>query len=276
MSKSGSLACLANAGYNLRVADFDGHFADMAPFFTPEARARVEIVSLEDKLRDDARHIGPSGTPTAFGRFLKLWNNWEYETPEGKVSLGPVRSWTRRDILVVDSMTAMGRANMRRTLALNNRTIDNRREADWGAAQHDEQEVMQILTGDDIPCHVVVTAHLKLIAPKDVEKTDDDLTKNIKEQVAEIVKARLFPSALGRANPPDIAQHFSTVLHFDAEFVNGKEKRIIRTVPSPEVPCVKVPVGGLPRTLPIDTGMLTIFDALVGPLPKEVAPAVAA
>lgn len=263
--KTGALAALANAGYNLRIADFDGNLASLIEHLTPEALHRVEVVSLEDKLKYGERTIEPSGMPTAFARFLKLWNNWEYETPQGeKISLGPVRSWSLNDILVIDSLTEMGEAIMRRTLALNNRTILNRRQADWGTAMADQDAVMAIVTASDIPCHVIVTSHLKIIAPREPDKDKDSETvQAIKEQVADLVPARLYPTALGHQLPQSIARHFSTVLLFDTEFVNGKPKRVIRTQPKPEVD-VKMPAASLPPTLPLETGMLTIFEALVG------------
>lgn len=275
--KTGALAALANAGYNLRIADFDGNLASLREHLTDEALHRVEVVSLEDELKYGERTIEPKGVPQSFARFLKLWNNWAYETPQGeKIDLGPVRSWGLNDVLVIDSLTEMGEAIMRRTLAMNNRTILNRRQNDWGTAMADQDAVMQIVTGSDIPCHVIVTSHLKIVAPKEPDKDkDSDTVQAIKEQVAELVPARLYPTALGHQLPQSIARHFSTVLLFETEFVNGKPKRVIRTQPKPEVD-VKMPAAKLPPTLPLETGMLTVFEALVGPPPFAVAAAKAA
>ncbi|MDE2107255.1 MAG: hypothetical protein KGL39_59205, partial [Patescibacteria group bacterium] len=211
-AKTGSLASLANAGYNLRIADFDGNTDSLIPHLTPEALHRVEVVGLEDKLKDNGQFIEAQGAPTAFTRFMKLWNNWEYETPEGKVSLGPVRSWTAKDILVVDSLTALGAAIMNRTLYVNNRTKMNRRDTDWGTAMGDQEDILKVITADDIPCHVIVTAHLNIIAPRDERKGDTDLTKQIKEEMAELIHPRYYPSALGWKLPQTIEQHFPVVL----------------------------------------------------------------
>lgn len=270
-AKTGSLAALANAGYNLRIADFDGNTDSLIPHLTPDALQRVEVVSLEDKLKDNGQFIETSGTPTAFTRFLKLWNNWEYETPEGKVSLGPVRSWGPNDILVLDSLTSLGDAAMRRTMFVNNRTIMNRRDSDWGTAMADQENVIKVMTAEDIPCHVIVTAHLRIIQPRDERKGDSDLTKQIKEEMAELIKPRYYPSALGWQLPQNFEQHFPIVLLFETKFIGNQPKRVITTRPRPEVD-VKMPNPKVPAELPVETGMLTIFKALTtGELPEAKA-----
>lgn len=269
--KTGSLAALANAGYNLRIADFDGNYDSLIAFCSPEAMERVEIVSLEDKLKPGER-VMETVTPNAYSRFNKLIANWSYEVDGVKIDHGPVRSWGPNDILVVDSLTALGDAAMRRVLAMNNHTTLNRQESDWGTAQAEQDAAMQLITGQDIPCHVIVTAHLQLIAPKEPtakELKEGSINVDIKEQIAELVPAKLFPNALGRKLSPLIGQHFPYLVLFEEETVNGQAKRVIRTQPTPAVN-VKVPIKGIAPKLPVSSGLLTIFQSLRGESTQSV------
>ena len=125
----------------------------------------------------------------------------------------------------------------------------------------DQEAFCERLTSKRNRHHVIVTAHLKMVGPKDIEHSDDALTKELKEKTAEIVKTRLFPSALGVALPPFIGGHFPTLVHCDTEFKHGKVRRVIRTEPQPELD-LKVPAPDIPATLPLEDGLLTIFTAL--------------
>lgn len=266
--KTGALAALVNAGFNVRVLDFDGNFDPLLEFATPEGLERLEIVTLEDKLRFAGTAVEPSGMPDAYARAMKLLDNWKYSTAEGEeVDLGPVRDWGQRDVLVVDSLSGMGRAAFRRILKINNRNSTNTRDKDWGSAMADQEAFVERITSNDFACHIYMTAHLKIIGPKPPRLDKDDNLADVKvkyaEALADLVPTRLFPSALGQTLPQNIAEHFPTVLRFESKNVNGKAKRVIRTQPTPEFD-VKVPTASLPPELPVDDGLLTIFKALTG------------
>lgn len=279
--KTGALACLANAGFNIRILDFDNNLDPLIAFCTPEGLARIDVVTLEDRLKDGERVIEPSGVPASFGRALKMIREWKHTLPDGtEVNLGPVKSWGLNDVLVVDSLTQVGEAAMRRTLSVNNRTSETRELKHFGTAAGDQDAMMQIVTAGDIPCHVIVLAHLTIIGPKvdAAGKNDTELTiaaKEAKAAVAELIQPKYFPNAVGYKLPQNIAGHFPTVLLAETEVVNGKVKRVLRTQPKPEITCIGVPAKDLPVTLPQDTGLLTVFKAITGH-PFTTAPAAAA
>ena len=265
-AKTGSLACLANAGYSLRVIDLDGNHDPLLEYIEPENYKNVHLVVLKDRMRfmpgDKATPGGlvPAGAPKAFETALRLFDRFKYKTLDGEeIDLGPVSTWGTNDVLVVDSLTAMGEAAMARTLFLQGRTGMTKREKDWGLAQADQDNYCDLLS--TAPCHVIVTAHLKLIGPKDIRSDDSSEVKEQKEKAQQIVPFRLYPSALGRALPPTIARHFAFLLRYEAVTRGRQTKRVI-SAEATEASDAKLPLAGIPDRLDIADGLLRIFDAV--------------
>lgn len=270
-AKTGCLAPLANAGYNLRILDYDNNLDPLFEYVKPENYGNVEVVTLEDKMRMGPDGPEPMGKPTAYDKGLRLLEQWKYQKADGsEVDLGLVSSWGEKDVLVLDSATGMGRAAFRRVLHLNGRTMKNRRRQDWGSAMADQEAFIEKLTAANVKCHVVVIAHLKPIGPKiggDNVDEDDEVAAAIKEQqmrVAELVPTKLFPAFIGQALPPTVAEHFPILLRADTKFTNGKKRRVLITEPQPEMD-LKISLAGLPNELPVEDGLLKIFNRLVTP-----------
>ena len=262
--KTGSLACLANAGFKLRILDFDGNLDPLFKFVEPDKRGNVDIVTCEDKLRSGPKFIEVAGLPTAFTDALNMLTQWKYTNADGEVvDLGRSKDWGRDTVVVVDSLTGMGRAAKRRAMAMQNRTPINFRRNDWGLAMSDQEAFLEILTSSRLHHHVIVTAHLKMIGPKEEEAHDTDLAKELKQRDADIVPTRLFPSALGRALPPNIGEHFPTLLLVESVVKGGKARRKIVSVPRPELD-LKVPAIELPSPLDVEDGLVQVFEALTG------------
>lgn len=267
--KTGALACLANAGFKLRILDYDGNLEPLLQYTRPECLHNIDIISLEDELRGGLKTMETVGLPTAFADGLKAMDRWRYKDPvTGEdVDLGKSKEWGPDHVVVLDSLTAMGKASMRRVEAMTNKTPLNRTDGTWGTAMAEQDAFIEKLTSSRNRFHVIVTAHLKMIGPKDLRQGDSDLTKEIKERQAELVPTRLFPSALGRALPPEIGGHFPTLLLVECEHKGSKTRRVIRTLPRPELD-VKVPAPNLPSELDIEDGLLRIFDKLTGGVAK--------
>ena len=261
--KTGALACLVNIGYKLRVLDFDGNLEPLYAYTKPEMLKNIDVLSFEDKLRGGQKSIEVAGIPTAFSNALRAMDHWKYTDPdtEKEVDLGYSKDWGSDTILLLDSLTTMGVAAKRRTMSMMNKTPLNATRNVWGAAMEDQNAFCEKLTSRKNRFHVIVTAHLKKIGPKDIEAKDDPLTKELKERVAEVVPTRLFPAALGQALSPEIGGHFPTLVLCETEFRGSKVRRVIRTVPRPEMD-LKVPAVNLPDTLPLEDGLLQIFTAL--------------
>ncbi len=260
--KTGACAALANAGFKLRVLDFDGNLEPLILFTDNDKLKNIDILSFEDKLRSGQKFVEVAGLPTAFGNAFKALDRWKYTDEDGEnIDLGQSKEWGSDTVIILDSLTAMGIAAKRRAMAMLNKTPLNTTQQCWGLAMQDQEGLIERLTSPLNRHHVIVTAHLKMIGPKDITPSDDPLTKELKEKAAEVVSTRLFPSALGVALPPQIGGHFPTLLLCETEFKAGKARRVIRTVPRPELD-LKVPAPNVPATLPLEDGLLTIFKAL--------------
>ena len=261
--KTGSLTSLPPAGYELRIINMKGNPDPLFAFLDKKYWPMVDIVNVEDKLKAGAKRIATPGAPTAFNTALSLMDHWTYTDPEtGEVvDEGKPDDWGPKKILVLDTMTALGRACMRRQCFMTNRVEKGPRPRDWLSAQGDQDACMEILTSQAKACPVIVIAHLKLIGPKETETDDDAATKEVKAKAVEVVPFRLFPSALGRALPPTIAEHFGTCLLAELDTDRKPYKRVLRTISTDNLD-LKTPVAKAPVTLPLESGLATIFEAL--------------
>lgn len=266
-AKTGMLASLANMGYKIRMIDFDGNSQSLLTYTDKDKLANIDIVYLEDRMRNGERFIETTGIPTAFRAGLDLMDEWKYTEPDGtKVSLGKSRDWGCDTVLVLDSITTMGLASMRRQMSLSNKTPLNNTDSVWGLAMGQQEAFIEKLTSESNNFHVVVLSHLKMVGPNGVRSGDDDMTKQLKERVADLVPTRLFPSALGKALPPVIGGHFPILIEAANEFdTRGVAKRIIRVVPRPELD-LKLPSKVSFDKADIKDGLARIFAELAPPL----------
>lgn len=263
-AKTGALSALVNAGLKLRIAAFD-KMGNMQPLFTysdPSKLKNVDIVALGDKLKGGKKFIEVDGAPTAFATGVKLLNRWKYTNPDGtETDLGASADWGLDTVFVLDSLTSMGDAAMRRARFINNRTIMDTTDRVYGLAMAEQDAFLEALVSSENRFHVIVLSHLKIIGPRDVRKGDDDLTERIKRDMADIVPTRLFPSALGWQLPQQVGRHFPTILEAETK-VRGKEvRRVLKTVTTHDLD-LKIPAKSIPAEMPVDTGLVTVFDAV--------------
>lgn len=260
--KTGALACLLNAGYKLRVLDFDGNLEPLLLHADKEKLDNLDVLHFEDPTRLLGNGVVEVvGVPTAFANAFKAMDRWKYKEGDKEVDLGASNDWGPDTIVVLDSLTAMGEAAKVRSMKMNNKTPLNTTDRVWGLAMAEQEEFIKMLTRTSNRFHVIVLAHLKMIGPKDIRAGDTDLTKQIKEGVGSLIETRLYPSALGWQLPQTIGQHFPTLLEVTATVTAGKVKRLIRTKPRAELD-VKLPANLDGRDLDIGDGMLQIFKAL--------------
>lgn len=211
--KTGALASLAHAGYNLRILDLDNGLdvlknvlMDPKSPYDKEAYKRVNYVTLTEKALKISARGGmeiPTGGATVWNRISQTLNNFD--------NLGPISKWTERDVLVIDSMTLAGIAafNFAKTTNLptpGQRSVDTRMT--YFHAQTYLEYLMQCLYADDVKCNVIVTSHITFIG-------DDN----------EILHG--YPTTIGRALSGKIGRYFNSVLLMKTE---GRQHRMY-TVP---------------------------------------------
>ncbi len=268
--KTGAIASLANAGYKLRIMDFDGNPESLLAYTRPELLQNIDIVSLEDELADAQGFTTTKGLPTAFARGRRLLDRWKYEDADGVkdektgksyVDLGSTYEWGPDTILVLDGLTGLSSAAMRRAQAAANVTPLSMTQGVWGAAMQDEEGFIETLTAKKRAHHVICISHLKLIGPKAVERKDDDTAKAIKEQLVELVPTRWYPTALGQGLAKTIAGHFPVTINIGIESKANKAVRRFNVQPREDMD-LKVPAATLPTELSIENGLIAIFKAL--------------
>lgn len=266
-AKTGGLASLVDAGYKLRVLDYDGNFFPVLQYVKDKSKlANVDVVTLKDKLRNGQKFLETAGIPEAFARGLALMDEWKYTDEDGtEVNLGRSKDWGCDTIIVVDSGTAMGVAAFRRQMSLMNKTPTNTTQQLWGIAMQQQDMFMERAVDPTKKHHVIVLNHLKMIGPKDIAASDDETTKELKKRVADLVETRLFPNALGQGLPPEIGRHFPILIEASSTFKANQAKRVYKTVPRPELD-LKLPVRLNKGEYPIETGLADIFAELAPPL----------
>jgi hypothetical protein len=245
--KTGSLAALANAGYELFIQDYDNGVDPLYKYVKPEARSRVHFVTLADQISVSGITVQVSRADS-FTRGMNLLSNWT----EDKQSFGAVSTWDKRRVLVIDSLTMMANAAVRLVLAqmgnMNFKPTPEKGERHpmsvIGEAQNKLEALFGLLFSPAIKCNVVLISHIKAVGEGENE--------------------RFFPSSVGKALPPILPRYFNWMVEYKQE----KGQRIISTIPGRLT--TKAPAD-LPPILQISDGLLRIFDAVNGPFDKILA-----
>lgn len=238
--KTGSLASLAEAGYTLRILDFDNGLSPLRQYTSPDARKRIIVEQCFDNVKGsrsgDIRLIGGD---RAFRRMLEVLDDWQPESLDDS------------NVIVIDSLTFMAKAAMRRVLALNNKFGQNPSQPNWGDAQRLVENVLTQLYNASVRCNVIITAHIKYIG------TEDDAT------------LRGYPESLGKSLSPTIPRFFDVLVLARTVGTGVNRRRALHTK-STNLIELKVPAKEIADELPLETGLATLFKALRNrPHPNE-------
>lgn len=208
--KTGALASLADAGYNLRIIDLDNGIdvlknmlLDPKTPYKKDAHKRVKVKTLTEAVTSLSATPGVPKQATVWNKLINTLNHWK----DGVEDLGPVETWTSKDILVIDSLTFAGYAAMNFSAVMNsgNRNQDGRMV--YFHAQNYIEHLIQKLYGDDINCHVIITGHIQFMG--------DDMT---------IMHG--YPATVGRALSPKIGRYFNSILMVKSD---GQSRKIYTT-----------------------------------------------
>ena len=257
--KTGSLASIINNPQatgieRTHIWDFDNGLDVLAAFLKPEAMERVYYKTLTDKLSPGSKGPVRVGVPKAFSTAMQAFQKWKEEGED----LGGVFDWGPEVLVVVDSLTFLGEAAMRYTLALNERPVDEREHpGDWGDAMKRQEGVLALLYTEQVKCHVIVTSHIYHPTRKETKINP----KTGKEQLVEVEAEKGMPSALGNKLPPKIGRYFNTTLR--AVSVGGNRRRI-RTVSDGEVDLKNPLPTAIPHDFPLESGMGDFFKIVRG------------
>ncbi len=254
--KTGALASLASAGYNLRILDMDNGLDVLANVlndpkspYSKDAGARVCFRTLTEKMKNVAGKVLPASA-TAWPQAISMLTDWK-DPPgtEGAVALGPVSSWGPNDILVIDSLSMLSTAAMNFCLSLNARLGQRPHQSDWGEAQGLVEGLLQMLYSDSIKCHVIILCHIKYIGEEGGPQTG-------------------YPNTLGQARPPKVGTYFNNALMAQTRGTGASQKRLILTNTTGIVELKNSAPLRVAREYPLETGLADYFKALLGKEPK--------
>jgi hypothetical protein len=235
--KTGSLCSLVAAGYKLRVLDMDNGLDALIAFVKrecPDKLDNINFITLRDKMKaDPIRGAVVSGTPKAYTDAIKYLTKWDDDTIPSE--------WGADTIFVLDSLTLFGRAAFRWAQGMNPNSKDPRQW--YGASQESILTVLDLLTSSEFHANVIVITHV------DLQELSDGTTKG-------------YASAIGKALGPKIPAVFNTVILAESKGTGENVRRTITTMPTATVDLKNPKSVEIPKSLPLETGMATIFKTL--------------
>lgn len=262
--KTGSLAVLANAGWKLRVLDFDGNWEILKHHVKPDADC--DLISFEDPIRMGARTMGADGVPTAFLDADRILDRWRYKNGDEWIDFGASKNWGEDTIICLDGLTGLTQACWYRALSLTNTAAgagDMRRVYDFAA--NEELAFIRRLCAASSRHHFICLSHLKMIGPPEIGRNDEETVKEAKRFQGEAIPTRLYPTAVGTKLAQAIAGEFPTHIRAITDDVNGKVRRSLAYLPDVtvdlKIPASQEAIAALGK-LEAASGMLRILAAL--------------
>lgn len=242
--KTGSLASLVKAGYRLRILDFDNGVGPLISFVQhtcPAQLDNVDVIQCRDKFKaDPIKGAAVSGTPKAYTEAIKYLTKWDDGTVPAE--------WGADTILVLDSLTKFGDAAFRWAQGMDPSCKDPRQW--YNTAQQSLGTVLDMLTSPEFNAHLLVLTHVHLV------DMPDGTTKG-------------YASSLGKALGPKIPSVFNNMILAESKGTGENVKRTITTMPTQLLDLKNEKPFDIPKSLPLETGMATIFRTLRGPGPLE-------
>lgn len=243
--KTGSLASLAGAGYNLRILDLDNGLDVLANLlkdtnskYGKEALGRVSYETLTDPMRNVNGKLIPRSA-TVWQRAAKLLDNWKTETTD----FGPISTWGSQDVLVIDSLSLLSTAALNFVLSMNARLGQQPHQSDWYGGQQLIESLLQMLYDEGVKCNVIITAHVAYIGE------DNGPVKG-------------YPNTLGKALSPKVGRYFNSTLMARTSGSGANQKREILTTTSNIVELKNTAPTKVKDRYPLDTGLADYFADL--------------
>jgi hypothetical protein len=247
VGKTASLVSLVNAGYKLRILDFDNlldYFYQLVKERCPDKLANVDYRTLRDPIRAGSAGAVIAGKPAAWINAIKMLDSWKYDD----IDLGVPASWDSDTILVIDSLSRLCDAAYdfhESAIPKSAQTGGYDGRAVYGNAQDDVEKVLGMLTARSFNTNVIVICHGLYMDMPDGSK-------------------RIFPQGVGQKLSPKIPQYFPNYVRYK---MDGQGKRTIQLESDNMIALASA--RKLPATLPSDTGLADFFAAFREPPAKR-------
>lgn len=253
--KTGALASLARAGYQLRILDCDNGLDVLANLLSsdPQALARVQYETINEKMKavgGKAIVVEANG----FAKAMNLLSKWSDGSDPS--------TWGPDTILVIDSLTFLCRYAMNRVLYMNKRLNDHPWMNDWGQAQKLIEDMLGLLYSDAFQCNVLVNCHITYVG-REVESLNEK-----GEVVTREEDVKGYPMSLGRALSPKIGSFFNHALMARSQGSGAGTKRYLYTNTQGVVELKTAAPGKVKASYPIETGLADYFRDVRGSNPK--------
>lgn len=252
--KTGSLASLVYAGYNLRVIDFDKGLKVLQNIIKEKDPSLLKKVDVES-FSDDYKNIGGRMVCTkakAWAAATSKLSKWE--------PYGPLETWGPKDILVIDSITFAGRAAVNYILSLNSRLGQSPYQSDYLEAQRMVESLCNLLHDDSVKTNIICITHIRELSKTETKTNQQGNAVRIPISGTE----QFYPeTGTGQALSPTIGRYFNSILHCELSY----GKRRIRTQPSPVKGSLALKSAGgsaIPADFPLETGLADYFKLVQG------------
>lgn len=257
--KTGALASLANDGWRLVVANFDGNVEPLAWYVKEDAKERLHLQVLQDGVKATAAGFR-AGATVAAAQLPALLNNWP--------GLGPADSWGPETVLAIDPLSHLSDRMLGKAASMNGRQKPE--PQDYGSMANDLEFLLLYLK--TLKCHVVCITHLRVLGePMDLrsrkEREENPKVTAPEDSWKNTLGWKRFPSVAGRQMPPEIASHFAVVLHAKSIGAGRGAQRVLSMVPDVDVD-VKAPVHLFGGKVSLDIaagGMAEFLSKVAGP-----------
>lgn len=235
--KTGALAALCAAGFNVRAIDLESGIETLVNLlndpkakYPKEAISRLRWRTLTERMRVLNGNLVPMSAtvyPAMINMFEKWTGDFRYdpaaceaawkgearEPTEQELrgyfkcsdSLGSIYSWSSKDVLAIDTLTGAGDAAVNHHLMMQGKlgaprsSMEGMRDA--GTAQSLIEKLLQFMRDDNLKCNVVVNTHLNWAK-------EDGSTPEVGYDGPKYG----FPSAIGKALNQKIGRNFNHML----------------------------------------------------------------
>lgn len=229
--KTGGLASLVDAGYTMRVLDLEGKLKPLVEHVKKrDLLSNVDFKTFSDKYKIAGKSVITSDAPSFQGA-MGMLNQWE--------EFGPIDQWPRDWILVIDSLSRLGRASLNMVLAANGNPARVEIQHYGTAMENIERLLGNITSPTLVPCHVIVLTHLTLAE-------------------SETGVEKIYPEALGSKLNPKVGRYFDNMISIDAKSSGG---RVYKTLSNGRFLCKTA--KPIKPEYPIESGMADIFRDLL-------------
>lgn len=240
-AKTGSLVSLVQAGYKLRILDFDNGLDSLVAQIKtkcPDKLGNVAFETLRDKMK--MTQAGPvlDGVPQACIRAMNMLNHWK---DSDGTDLGVPATWGADTVLVIDSLTFFSEAAFNWAEVVKSGTKDRRQI--YGEAQSLIENMLAMLTGGSMNTNVIVIAHTKYM------ERPDGTSKG-------------FPTSVGNALSPKIPAYFNSVALATSTGAGTSLKRQIQTVSTGLIDLKNPASMKMAPALPIETALADFFKTI--------------